>query len=172
MKTRWLATSSRQQLLTGCHHGVYHREHNDRQTLRRGASIVGFAGFVTLSLAGTESLMEEVVHSTGVTMEQRHCLLDSGNYIRAELEEDRKKRVEEWEKEVRVLVLQHFLQSPTRHSSHGGANAWTDKDAGLDYVGTCGEYTDALMACTSEHASYFEAEAAEAEKERGKDKDK
>ena len=148
-----------------------------RLALRRGASItVGFAGFVTLSLAGTESLMEEVVHSTGVTMEQKAQFARlAGNYIRAELEEDRKKGgVEEWEKEKSgCSFCQHFLQSPCKSQFTWWSKCVDkSKDAGLDYVGTCGEYTDALMACTSEHASYFEAEAAEAEKERGKDKDK
>lgn len=148
-----------------------------RLALRRGASItVGFVGFVTLSLAGTESLMDAGVHSTGVTMEQKAQFARlAGNYIRAELEEDRKKGgVEEWEKEKSgCSFCQHFLQSPCKSQFTWWSKCVDkSKDAGLDYVGTCGEYTDALMACTSEHASYFEAEAAKAEKERGKDKEK
>ncbi len=112
----------------------------------------------------------------GVSKEQKEQFSRiAKDFIKVELDEDRKKGgVEEWENEKSgCSFCQHFLQSPCK-----SAFTWwskcvdKSKEAGLDYVNTCGEYTDALMACTSEHAAYFEKEAEKAEKERGKDKDK
>ena len=95
-------------------------------------------------------------------------------FIKLELNEERKKGgTEEWEKEKSgCSFCQHFLESPCKSPFTWWSKCVDkSKEAGLDYVNTCGEYTDALMACTSEHAAYFEDEAEKA-KSKEKDKDK
>ena len=79
-----------------------------------------------------------------------------------------------WEEEKSgCSFCQHFLKSPCKKPfSRWSKCVDKSKDAGLDYVTTCGEYTDALMACTSEHSPWFEAEQKKMEEENGKDKEK
>ena len=134
---------------------------------------VNFAGALGFGIMGYKSTLS-TSHCDNSDINMSIEQVVRFNVLQKSLKDQVIARVEEidgddkWEKEKSECAFcQYFLSSPC------GAifRKWSkcvdlSKEAQLDYVSVCSNYTDALMECSEKHQEFFQARQEEAGKNK------